>query len=78
MASMRLKKAVALGRVVVINPNCGEVKVFLYNSVTRKQFSVDVQPGELEIAPRFCTPQDMLLSRNLESLLNTGLLRLKG
>lgn len=78
MTSQKLKKAVAMGKVVAVNPNSGEVKVFLYDSAKRKQFSVDIPPvSEVELAPRLCTARDILLSRNLDSLLSSGQLRLK-
>lgn len=77
VGSQKLKKAIAKGKVVVHNPTSGEVRLFLYNSTTGQQFFVDISPMQtLEIAPRLCSPQDTLKSRNFDELLS-GTLRLK-
>ena len=76
--SLKLKKAILSGKVTVLNPHSGEVHVFLYNSNAKKQFSVLVGAGEvLELAPKLIPASDISKSRNLDSLLDTGLLKLR-
>jgi len=76
--SLKLKKAILSGKVTVFNPHSGEVHVFLYNSTTKKQFSVLVGAGEvLELAPKLVPAADIGKSRNLDSLLDGGLLKLR-
>lgn len=74
--SMKLKKAVAQGKVMVYNPRSGEANLFLLDE-NQKQFSVLI-PGKatVEIAPKYCPLKHVARSRNLDTHLKAGHLRI--
>lgn len=73
MASLKLKKAVAQGKVVVENKTSGEVRVFLL-SADNQQFFIDIAPkSRMELAPKHCPPKNVLKSRNLDDLIGKSL-----
>jgi len=74
--SLKLKKAMAQGKVVAENKTSGEVRVFLLDA-NGKQFFLDVPPkAKVELAPKHCPVQNIDKSRNLDTLLKGGHLRL--
>ena len=74
--SMKLKKAIALGKVTVHNPKTGEANLFLLNAKHQQVSVVIPGKGTKEIAPKFCPLANVLKSRNLNSLLKAGHLRI--
>jgi hypothetical protein len=76
MPSVKLKRAIVSGKVSVHNPHSGQATVYLMDN-DHNQFYLHIGPKETqELAPKHCSLKMIKYSRNLETLLNQGLLRI--
>lgn len=77
MASAKLKKAIAQGRVVLHNPHSGEASVFLLDANHQQVSIIIPSNSSKEVAPKFCPLNHVEKSRNLDRMLREGHLRVE-